>query len=249
MKFSLLAFSFLFPVALFAQEVPSLSTGLPPVTERQAEPPVIPAEPTSMSAVTPAPLAPQIAPDIQTRSRQAFLYSLFPTLGGFTGAVVFSSLGTRAGAQALLNGTSLVPSRLLLGLGSVSGVVALVGPSVGHYWAGDNGRGTSLLLRRILIPAGIAAGGIVLTVVGGARVLESDGADGAGLAVGGLLLLVSSGAVYGVQAIIHVLDARQAPERVAKKSGGVSNLLIGPAPVAVSRTGSLVPGLSLSMNF
>jgi hypothetical protein len=225
MRLSLFVLACLFPMGALAQNDPSsLPTSAPVV----------------MSPVE----TPQIAPDIQARSQQAFLYSLYPTLGGFAGAIAFNSMG-----RILLSNGSLGASRAFLGLGGASSILALVGPSIGHYWAGDSERGTSLLLRRFFIPLGIAVVGTVVFFEGGVRVVETDGAQGAGLVGTGILIIVGAGAFSIVQTVMHVVDARQAPVRVAKRRGEISQLMLAPTPIANIGTGKLMPGLSLSLNF
>lgn len=210
---SLLLAAIVAPTLAYAQEAPS---GPPaePASQASSLPASAPASSPSSGALLPE------APSKETFKRYpslAYKLSLYPTLAGFGGYVVFGT------ARFLTENNAFRPiaySSLALGL---------VGPSIGYFYSGENFRGVRLLARRVAVPGVLAlagtgillasAGGSVVTAINSAVDDTGEGASRAallGMMVGGAMISYSVPSI-SIMSGRHVRGAKRSPLREAKR--------------------------------
>jgi hypothetical protein len=234
MRLSLFVSACLFPIFAMAQDAPS--------TLPSSEPASAPAS-VSVAIQSPPVQAPQISPEIQARSTKAFYLSLFTTVGGYAGSLVAGSLG-----KAFQKNGSTTISRVFFSLGGTAATAALVGPSAGHFWAGETERGTKLTIRRLILPGVVVLAGLIVIVAAGGDLLEET-PEGVDFTLGGRAVFAAGTVTSVALSARHILDARNAPIRVSQKRVNLSQLMLAPAPIQNIGTSKLMPGLSLSLNF
>ena len=124
-----------------------------------------------------------------------------------TTATLLAIGGTAAGFGLIaLGGQSDTEGLALLGVG-----VMAVGPSAGHFYAGETGHG--------LVTSGIRAGGMVATAVGFSMsfcLFDCEARDQTERHNGELLMLTGLG-VYAATTLYDLVDAHQAVARVNKR--------------------------------
>lgn len=147
-----------------------------------------------------------------------------------------ATLGSIAAGVALIGAgeDTAVPGLAVLGFGLT------FGPSMGHYYAGERGRGTI----HGLIRSGLFLGGGAMMIAGFASAFSHDSDDdGQALMWGGLGLLT----VCGIHAIYGIIDSAFAAKR-ANKRAATRALSFAPL-VAKSPTGEMQYGLAVAGRF
>jgi hypothetical protein len=185
---------------------------------------IVPVIALSLCLVLPGPPARGQEPDRDLKSgRSAFLCSLL-------GTAVPVGLGA-----AVLSADSESGGGALAGLAVVGG--SLVGPSLGHFYAGRTGRALGGIGIRLVAGAAIVGGfGMSFDSGGGSWGFESDG-DGDALMAAGAALWVTS-TIVDIATAPHSAHVRN--EKILKRRASV-----GPAPIGPSHA----PGIRVDVPF
>lgn len=153
-------------------------------------------------------------PAVKLKSEKTALFlSLFGTLGSY-GLVAVAAYVSEAEA-----------------LGYLGGAGGLAGPSLGYFYGGQGGRGSSGIMIRM---AGIggAVGGFALA-------LEEDGNEGLGLA-----LILAGGSTFVVSTISDIVGVKKA---VRKRNSRIQGASLNVAPLLAPKSKTL--GLTLQLGF
>lgn len=149
------------------------------------------------------------------------------------GAATALAIGGTVGGFAVmaLGGVEDSEGLALLGLG-----VATVGPSAGHFYAGDTGHG--------LLASGIRAGAIVTLAVGADMsfcLFDCSDKD-VGRQRAGTMLAFAGLGLYAATTIYDIVDAHQAARRANRAAVATATVLTTP-------DGNHAPGLMLGGRF
>jgi hypothetical protein len=192
-------------------------------------------------------------------SEKAYNISFYSTVTGLAGSFVFTSLGFVALRKVNLEAFQL--SNALFSVAGAFGTLSLVGPSLGHFYAGDTERGVKLLVRRAIIPPALLIGGMATVIISGgvlAQRLFNDEPIKAGpfIGIGGGLAIAAAGGIsWWILTFKHIEDARLAPARVAAKMGlplgkpAPKPVTLLPAPMYDPSNQKLGFGATLRLNF
>jgi hypothetical protein len=235
-----------------------------------ASAPVIASQPTSLpsSSITTAqpvvvPITIEQTPALQNyyhRSPEtAYKISLYSTVAGLAGSACFISLGLVASRWVDFSEEGLQAAKVsqsLFNVGSAFSVLALIGPSLGHAYAGEWRRGADLLLKRIIKPELLAGAGIFSAGVSLGLIRERERENepikaGPIIGMGAGISLFAAGSIYfWILSFRHIEDARKSPGRVAAQRGlKLAGPILLPTPVYDPRSKTTGLGATLKLSF
>lgn len=196
--------------------VVAVALGLAGVAHAQDQVTPVPLAPPSLQ---PPPAPPPVQSPLVTPAQTLASTSAVPEGKNPATALSLSALGTAAGVGLMAVGLRTDSGELgLLGV-----ITTLVGPNMGHYYAGDTGRGLAL--------TGVRAAGAGVMVVGSFWLLlecfpfpdtECEGGTGPAVVMSTGLALVAGSALYSIY---------DAPRAARRHNARARRLVLAPAPV------------------